>query len=53
MKVVFEKIEVIDNVYCVIFKDEITKHKWDGEFGKYHDKLEDVINEILEQYENT
>jgi len=51
MKVVFEKIEVINNIYCIIFTDGITKQKWDGEFGKNYDKLEDVINEILKEYQ--
>jgi hypothetical protein len=49
MKLVFEKIEVINNIYCIIFTDGITKHKWDGEFGKNYNKLEDVINEILKE----
>jgi len=48
MKIRFEKIEVINNVYCVIFTDGITRHKWDGIIGAVHQDLEDVINEILE-----
>jgi len=53
MKIRFEKIEVINNVYCVILTDGITRHKWDGIIGAVHKNLEQVINEIIEEYENT
>lgn len=50
MKIRFEKIEVIENRYCIIFSDGKIRHKWDGVLKN---NIAEIINEILEEYENT
>lgn len=45
----FEKIEFDKTDYCIIFSDGKIRHRWDGNLTN---GIEEVINEILEEYEN-